>query len=130
MTTPDTADRPDTLYVGIQRSVLAVDSATGAIRWSRELPNSGLSLGFVTVHLHGDRIFASTAGQLTCLDAATGAVVWHKVLEGYGIGFVTLATGPALGGGNASATDTTAAAASYTAAAATAAAAGGVAAAL
>lgn len=130
----DTAMASDTstaLYVGISRSVLALDATTGAVRWTTELPGSAFSAGFVSILADGGHVYASTAGEVTCLDAATGAVRWHNALPGYGIGFVTLATGGGAGGTtDAPASDTSAAAASYTAAASAAAAAGGVAATL
>ena len=118
------SDTSTALYVGISRSVLALDATTGAVRWNTELPGSAFSAGFVSILADGGHVYAATAGEVTCLDAATGTVRWHNALPGYGIGFVTLATG-GTGGGT-----TDAAAASYTAAASAAAAAGGVAATL
>lgn len=117
------SDPAAVLYVGIKRSVLALDAATGLVRWSTELPGSTFSTGFVTLHVDGAHVFAATAGELTCLDAATGVVRWHNALEGYGLGFATLATANGSSHGN----DVSAAAAS--AAAAAAAAVGGAAAA-
>ena len=125
-------DSPDVLYIGIERSVVALDAATGTKRWSTPLPGAFFLTGFVTVHLHGAHVFAAAAGEITCLDAATGAVRWHNALDGYGIGFATLATanGANSGAGDASASDVSAAAASFTADAAAAATAGGISAAL
>lgn len=123
------SDTPSVLYVGISRSVVALDATTGVKRWTAELPGAPLFTGFVTIHAAGGHVFAAAAGEITCLDAATGAVRWHNALSGYGIGFATLATN----GGSAeptSANDAAAAAATVTADAAAVAAAGGVVAAL
>lgn len=79
------------LYVGIKRSVLALDAYSGELVWEAELPN-GMGASFVTVHVTGGLVYAASAGEITCLDARTGAVVWHNELKGYGLGFVTMAT--------------------------------------
>lgn len=125
-------DSPTVLYVGIERNVVALDAATGAKRWSTPLPGAFFFTGFVTVHVHGPHVYAAAAGEITCLDAATGAVRWHNTLEGYGVGFATLATGAGadVGSGAPSSNEATAAAASFTAGATAAAGAGGIAAAL
>lgn len=123
-------DNGTLLYVGIQRYVIALDAATGARRWSTELPGTSLLTGFVTIHLDGANVYAAAAGEITCLDAATGVVRWHNGLEGYGFGFATLATGAAPTPGNTTAEQASAAAASYVTDAAAAAAAGGIVAAL
>lgn len=125
-------DTSAVLYIGIERHIVALDAATGVKRWSTPLPGAFFLTGFVTVHVHGGHVFAAAAGEVTCLDAATGVVRWHNALDGYGIGFATLATGDgaSTGAGSASANDVSAAAASFTAGATAAAAAGGVAAAL
>nr|MDQ6924738.1 PQQ-binding-like beta-propeller repeat protein [Candidatus Eremiobacteraeota bacterium] len=71
------SDSPATLYVGINRTVLALDATTGMARWRTELPGTPLFGGFVTIHLNGEHVYAAAAGELSCLDAATGAMVWH-----------------------------------------------------
>lgn len=124
-------DTSTLLYVGVQRYVVALDAATGARRWSTELPGTSLLTGFVTVHVDGAHVYAAAAGEITCLDAATGLVRWHNVLEGYGFGFVSLATGAGASSGNTTtATNAAAAAASFVTDATAAAAAGGIVAAL
>lgn len=65
---------PQTVYIGIKGTVIALDRDTGAILWDTKLKSSS----FVTVHLDGDRIFASTIGEIFCLDAATGTMLWHN----------------------------------------------------
>lgn len=126
-----TSETSAVLYVGIERSVVALDATTGIKRWSTPLPGAFFLTGFVTVHVDGAHVFAAAGGELTCLDAATGAIRWHNALEGYGVGFVTLATGDAGAAADApSATEASVAAASFTAAAGAAAAAGGISAAL
>lgn len=130
MATDTATENGTTLYVGIQRYVVALDARTGARRWSTELPNTSLLTGFVTVHVDGAHVYAAAAGEITCLDAATGQIRWHNVLEGYGFGFVTLATGATQVPGNTTATEAAAAAASFVTDATAAAAAGGIAASL
>ena len=122
------SDTPAVLYVGINRSVVALDATSGVKRWSTELPATPLFTGFVTVHVDGGHVYAATAGEIFCLDAATGAVAWQNALEGYGIGYVTLAT--QAGSATPTAANDVSAAASATADAAAVAAAGGIAAAL
>jgi outer membrane protein assembly factor BamB len=100
------------LYVGIKRSVLALDAHSGEVVWEAELPGR-LGSSFVTVYVAGGLVYAASAGEITCLDAHNGAVVWHNKLKGYGQGFVTLATA----GGAAGAVPTAAAAAAAQAAA-------------
>ncbi len=123
------SDTSAVLYVGIKRSVVALDATTGVKRWSAELPATPLFTGFVTVHVDGGHVYAATAGEIFCLDAATGAVVWQNALEGYGIGYATLATQAGSAAPTTTANDVSAAA-SATADAAAVAAAGGIAAAL
>ncbi len=91
----------DLLYVGIHRSVLALDASTGEMVWEAELGGVMSSTGVVAVHADGGRVYASSGGEVHCLDARTGATVWHNELKGYGLGFAALAT--AAGGGSGSA---------------------------
>ena len=72
----------------------------------------------------------TSGGGGSVLDAATGQIRWHNMLEGYGFGYVTLATGATQAPGNTTATEASAAAASFVTDATAAAAAGGIAAAL
>jgi outer membrane protein assembly factor BamB len=82
----------DLVYVGIRRSVLALDAATGDLVWEAELGGVMSTTGIVAVHAAGGRVYASSAGEVFCFDARTGAAVWHNELKGYGIGFAALAT--------------------------------------
>ncbi len=91
----------DLLYVGIQRSVLALDASSGEIVWEAKLGSVMSSTGVIAVHVDGGRVYASSAGEVHCLDARTGAVVWHNELTGYGVGFAALATAGAAAGGGA-----------------------------
>jgi outer membrane protein assembly factor BamB len=91
----------DLLYVGIRRSVLALDASTGDLVWEAELGGVMSSTGVLTVHADGGRVYAASAGEVHCLDARTGAVVWHNELTRYGVGFAALATAGAAAGGGA-----------------------------
>lgn len=82
------------LYIGIKRSVLALDAHSGEVVWEAELSGS-VGSTFVTVMVSGGLVYAASAGEVTCLDAHTGAEVWHNPLRGHGLGFVTLATADA-----------------------------------
>jgi outer membrane protein assembly factor BamB len=83
------------VYVGIKRSVLALDRKTGEIRWSVKLPvkypNSTVS-GLANVWCDADALYASCAGEIYCLDPKSGAIVWHNILKGMGTGFVSIAS--------------------------------------
>ena len=46
----------------------------------------------MNVLVDGDRILASTKGEVFCLDAATGTRLWHNSLPGEGTGLITFAT--------------------------------------
>jgi outer membrane protein assembly factor BamB len=86
------ASSHDLLYVGIRRSVLALDAATGDLAWEAELGGAMSTTGVVAVHVAGGRVYASSGGEVFCLDARTGAQVWHNKLAGFGLGFAALAT--------------------------------------
>jgi outer membrane protein assembly factor BamB len=78
----------NTVYAGINGSVVAIDRATGTMLWSTPLKGSD----FVNVLFAGGDLVAATKGELFCLDQATGQIRWHNPLKGYGRGLVTLAT--------------------------------------
>jgi outer membrane protein assembly factor BamB len=44
------------------------------------------------VVLDGDRVLATTKGELFCLEAATGQLLWRNELKGMGRGLVSIAT--------------------------------------
>jgi hypothetical protein len=85
----------DLLFIGIKGHVLALDRATGDIRWYTPLKGSD----FVNVILDGDQVLAATKGEMFCLDATSGALKWQNYLKGFGTGFITIATVNAPGQG-------------------------------
>jgi outer membrane protein assembly factor BamB len=74
------------LYVGVKRSVVALDDRTGIEVWRVDL-HSG---DYVTVLWNGDALFAANAGEVWRLDPATGGVLWHNELKGMGRGLASL----------------------------------------
>lgn len=93
------------LYVGIKRHVLAIDPSSGAEIWRTKLEGQRMRTNdFVHVTLDGERLYATTSGELYCLDRSTGEVRWHNQLTGLGTGLVSMVSdgAPADGGGPAS----------------------------
>jgi len=80
-------EQRNAIFVGVRGVVLALDPATGAELWRREL-KSGY---FVNVAFDGQRVIATARGEVFALDPATGHVMWNNRLEGLGLGFVTIA---------------------------------------
>jgi outer membrane protein assembly factor BamB len=79
----------DTLiFLGINGVVFALDRTTGTEVWCVELEGSD----FVSVVLDGDRILATTKGQIYCIDPVTAQVIWQNDLPGFGTGIVSIAT--------------------------------------
>jgi outer membrane protein assembly factor BamB len=77
----------DLIFVGIKGSVVALDRATGEMRWQTPLRGSD----FVNVtHQNGD-VFAASRGRLYRLDSATGQVQWCNELPGFGYGIASIA---------------------------------------
>ena len=85
------------VFVGIGRSVVALNRATGEQVWETGLK----SYDFVNVVLDGGRIFATCCGEIYCLEPLTGDVLWHNPLKGFGTGLATIATNQNPGDGNA-----------------------------
>lgn len=83
--------REQTIYLGIGGHAVALDPATGNELWRRRLKRLGAS--FTGLYAHGDRLFATAAGEIWCLDRTTGDTIWHEPLKGLGQGVVTLAFG-------------------------------------
>ena len=83
------------VFVGIGRSVVALNRATGEQVWATRLKG----YDFVNVVLEGGRIFATCWGEISCLDALTGDVLWHNPLKGFGTGLATIATEGGMGSG-------------------------------
>ena len=78
----------DLVFVGIGKSVVALNRATGEQVWATRLKG----YDFVNVVLDGGKIFASTCGEIFCLDPFTGDVLWHNPLKGFGTGLASIAT--------------------------------------
>lgn len=76
------------LYVGIRGGVLALKKGDGTVVWSTKMRRGS---SFVPIVHEGDRIYASSGGEVCCLDAATGAMLWHNPLKGFGTGYAALA---------------------------------------
>jgi outer membrane protein assembly factor BamB len=87
----------DLVFVGIGRSVVALNRATGEQVWATRIKG----YDFVNVVLDGGSIFATCCGEIFCLDPFTGEVLWHNPLKGFGTGLATIATEQNPGGGNA-----------------------------
>ena len=79
----------DLVYVGLNRKVIALDRYSGQLVWEWKAPRGR---GFVSLLLDGDRLVAAVSGYIYCLDPLYGQVVWENPLEGYGMGFTTLAS--------------------------------------
>jgi outer membrane protein assembly factor BamB len=76
------------VFVGIGRSVVALNRATGEQIWAARLKG----YDFVNVVLDGGNVFATCCGEIFCLDPLTGDVAWHNPLKGFGTGLATIAT--------------------------------------
>lgn len=76
------------LYVGIKKSVVALNERDGSEIWRTELRGSD----FVTVLWDGEALVAANSGEVWRLDPQTGAVLWHNQLKGFGRGVVSLAS--------------------------------------
>jgi len=77
------------LYVAFTKYVIALDRATGALRWEWLIP---AGKRYPALLVDEDKVFVSAMGYTYCLDAATGALIWENPLSGYGIGVACLAT--------------------------------------
>jgi outer membrane protein assembly factor BamB len=77
----------DAVFIGVQGTVLALDSATGEELWRTSLRGSD----FVNVALQDGKVFASTKGEIFALDPGTGTTLWRNKLKGLGLGLVTIA---------------------------------------
>src|SRR5579862_745172 len=84
------------VFVGIKGSVVALNRETGEQVWAKRL----LSTDFVNVVVEGERVFATTYGEIFCLDPVTGEVLWHNKLKGYGTGLAAIATSERIGIGS------------------------------
>jgi hypothetical protein len=84
------------IFVGIKKSVLALDERTGVEVWRVDLSGSD----FVTVHWDGEALIAANNGEVFRLDPLSGAPMWHNGLKGLGRGPVTLASSRAPSAGS------------------------------
>jgi outer membrane protein assembly factor BamB len=76
------------IFLGVKRSVIALDERTGAEVWRAELRSGD----YVTVLWDGQSLFAANAGEIWRLDPKSGGVIWHNELKGMGRGLVSLAS--------------------------------------
>lgn len=76
-------------------SVLAIDRATGDIRWATRLPGGmfGNATGFVNLLVCPDLLVVHASGRLYGLDSGDGAILWQNPLQGYGYEIATLGDG-------------------------------------
>jgi outer membrane protein assembly factor BamB len=88
----------NTLFVGVNAHVVAIDKSTGATLWQTKL-KGGLTSGarFVSLLVQDGRVYAHTYGELFCLDQETGAILWKNGLGGLGYDMATLASEGASG---------------------------------
>jgi outer membrane protein assembly factor BamB len=83
------------VFVGIGRSVVALNRETGEKVWATRIKG----YDFVNVVLDGDRLYATCNGEIYCMDPVTGDGLWHNPLKGFGTGLASIATERAPGGG-------------------------------
>ncbi len=74
------------VYVGINGAVVALDPISGSELWTAHLTGPD----FVNVAFDGEKIYATSQGEIFCLHPATGAVLWHNPLKGHGRGLATI----------------------------------------
>src|SRR4051812_44821798 len=84
------------IYVGIKRSVVALDRETGDEMWRTNLHSSD----YVTVFWDGSGLFAANSGEVWRFDPVTGATIWHNAMKGLGRGLVSLASSLAVTSSN------------------------------
>lgn len=77
------------LYLGTNRSVVAIEPQTGAERWRTRLPHTGGSI--VTVLVSRSHLFAGHAGRAYGLDKRSGSIIWENGLPRMGFYPVLLA---------------------------------------
>jgi outer membrane protein assembly factor BamB len=82
------------LFVGTSNRVHAIDRATGAILWHRELDTRFFKFGnnFVNLYFDGSSLFAATFAKVYCLDPVDGSVRWEARLEGSALNPTTFAS--------------------------------------
>ncbi len=68
--------KPPYRYEPPARRLLAIDAASGALRW-RKADADTAALMPTTLAVRGDRLFFQNSRQIVCLDAATGKEAWR-----------------------------------------------------
>lgn len=76
------------IYVGIRKSVIALDERSGGEVWRTDLRGGD----YVTVLWDGEALLAANSGEVFRLDPATGSIIWNNTLKGLGHGLVSLAS--------------------------------------
>lgn len=72
----------DTLYVPVDSSLYALNTATGANHWSATLPNSDPGSIGSSATLAGNALYViSDSGVLYAISAIDGSFLWHAVME-------------------------------------------------
>jgi outer membrane protein assembly factor BamB len=77
------------VYVAFTKYVVALDRATGSIRWQWKIPKGK---AYPAILVDGAQVFVSAMGYTYCLDAYTGHVMWENELEGFGTGVASIST--------------------------------------
>ncbi len=70
---------PEILYAGTNKTVIAIDAATGAELWRRKLPKGG---GLVNILIKGDMLYVSSDGYVYGLERYMGEIVWRNDMKG------------------------------------------------
>ena len=85
----------DSLFIGTNGHVSAIDPANGSILWTTELSGgaflSSMSSQDVSVMVHQGIVYAGCSGHLFGLDARSGSIRWHNDLKGLGHNDISLA---------------------------------------
>jgi len=78
----------ETLFIGTNGMVMAIDSSTGRELWRTKLGGGGLFSSSryqdVAIVEHEDSLFAGANGKLYCLDKSSGRTKWNNELSGAG----------------------------------------------
>jgi len=73
----------DTLLVGIQNQIAALDPNTGGFVWNHKVRIPGL-FGFVTFATYNGKLLACAGGTMICISVIDGSVLWEDGLKGLG----------------------------------------------
>jgi outer membrane protein assembly factor BamB len=79
----------DYVYVGFAKNVVALDRATGSLKWQWKIPKGR---AYPALLVDGEQLFVSAMGYTYCLNAYTGRLVWENNLPGLGTGVACIAT--------------------------------------